>query len=140
MVVPSVTGRMQRLMAQPMVAEAFLYASTRPADLLDGDVWDGKLLRRTSSQDKENIWHLAVTSDATEFGTTKSANYMPMTAIVLNFPPAMRNTFAALLLMALLPAKVRMICNILAMFRVLFHTFCTDTRIAQQHMAPSHVD
>ena len=72
----------------------------------DGDVWDGRIARGITAQMKRDTLYLAIASDATEFGTTKSANFMPVIGIVPNFPPAMRNSFAALLLLGLMPAKV----------------------------------
>ena len=103
-VVPDVGDRVRRMFAQPKIAEAFLYATTR--EVVDGDVWDGVLARNITAKMKQDIIYMMIASDATEFGTTKSANFLPVIGIVPNFPPTMRSSFAALLLLGLLPAKV----------------------------------
>ena len=104
-VVPDVAERVRRMFAQPDIAKAFLYATTREAG--DGDVWDGELARTITAQKRAEIIYMMIASDATEFGTTKSANFMPILGLCVNFPPSMRSSFAALLLLGLLPAKVR---------------------------------
>ena len=97
--------RLSRLMSVAPVARAFMYAHDREPG--DGDMWDGAQGRSISLQRRRDVFFIGLSSDATEFGHTKSASLTPFVALVLNFPPAMRTTFSAIMLLAVFPEKVR---------------------------------
>ena len=103
-----IVDRLSRLMSVPAVAQAFLYAHDREPG--DGDMWDGAHGRSISLQRRRDVFFLGLSSDATEFGHTKSASLTPFVALVLNFPPSMRSTFSAIMLMAVFPEKARTVC------------------------------
>lgn len=103
-----IVERMSRLMSVAPVAQAFLYAHGREPG--DGDMWDGAQGRSISLQRRRDVFFLGLSSDGTEFGHTKSASLTPFVALVLNFPPAMRTTFSAIMLLAVFPEKVHTTC------------------------------
>jgi hypothetical protein len=103
-----IVERLSRLMSVAPVAQAFLYAHDR--DPGDGDMWDGAQGRSISMQRRRDVFFLGLSSDATEFGHTKSASLTPFVALVLNFPPSMRTTFSAIMLLAVFPEKVNAMC------------------------------
>ena len=105
----NIVERFSRLMAIPLVAKAFQYAVVR--DENDGDIWDARVGRAISMQRRHDVVFLGLSTDATEFGHTKSASLTPFVGMVLNFPPSMRTTFSAVLILALFPEKVTF-CNI----------------------------
>ena len=100
----NIVERFGRLMSIPLVAEAFQYACSRTD--VDGDIWDARSGRAISMPRRHDVAFLGLSTDGTEFGHTKSASLTPFVATVLNFPPAMRTTFSAVLLLALFPEKV----------------------------------
>ena len=106
MVSLDIQDRITRFMAVPECAKAFLYAAEREEGLQDGDMWDGQVAAAIPAAKRRDIVYIGITTDATEFGRTKSAALTPCVGIVLNFPPGMRSTFSALLLLALFPEKV----------------------------------
>jgi hypothetical protein len=87
------------------IAKAFQYAHDREPG--DGDMWDGKRGSEISLERRRDVFFLGLSSDASEFGHTKSASLTPFVALVLNFPPSMRTTFSAIMLLAVFPEKVR---------------------------------
>jgi hypothetical protein len=91
-------------MSIPLVVKAFQYACDRTD--VDGDMWDARKGSAISMQRRHDVVFLGLSTDGTEFGHTKSASLTPFVATVLNFPPAMRTTFSAVLLLALFPEKV----------------------------------
>ena len=105
MVYVDVVDRLTRLMAVAAIAKAFQYAHDREPG--DGDMWDGKRGSEISLARRRDVFFLGLSSDATEFGHTKSASLTPFVALVLNFPPSMRTTFSAIMLLAVFPEKVR---------------------------------
>ena len=100
--------RLSRLMSVVTIAKAFMYAHDREPG--DGDMWDGAQGRSISLQRRRDVFFIGLSSDATEFGHTKSASLTPFVALVLNFPPAMRTTFSAIMLLAVFPEKVSTVC------------------------------
>ena len=105
MVYIDVVDRLSRLMSVQPIAKAFQYAHDREPG--DGDMWDGKRGSEISLERRRDVFFLGLSSDASEFGHTKSASLTPFVALVLNFPPSMRTTFSAIMLLAVFPEKVR---------------------------------
>ena len=101
----NIVDRFGRLMSIPMVAKAFQYAVDRETE--DGDIWDARQGLAISMQRRHDVVFLGLSTDATEFGHTKSASLTPFVAVVLNFPPSKRTTFSAVLLLALFPEQVK---------------------------------
>jgi hypothetical protein len=99
-----IAERLGRLMSVQAIAKSFMYAHDREPG--DGDMWDGAHGRNISMQRRRDVFFLGISSDATEFGHTKSASLTPFVALVLNFPPSMRTTFSAVMLLAVFPEKV----------------------------------
>ena len=106
MVTLNIQDRIARFMNIPECAKAFLYAAEREQDVQDGDIWDGQVARAIPSEKRRDTVYIGITTDTTEFGRTKSAALTPCVAVVLNFPPGLRSTFSALLLLAMFPEKV----------------------------------
>ena len=100
----NIVERFGRLMSIPTVAKAFQYAVDRETE--DGDIWDARQGLAISMQRRHDVVFLGLSTDATEFGHTKSASLTPFVAVVLNFPPSMRTTFSAVLILALFPEQV----------------------------------
>jgi hypothetical protein len=114
-------------MSIPLVAKAFQYAVERTET--DGDMWDARKGRAISMERRRDVFFLGLSTDATEFGHTKSASLTPFVAVVLNFPPSMRTTFSAVLILALFPEKVTF-CNV---FHVHFMIFPDALQHAHLH-------
>ena len=104
-----IVERLGRLMSIPLVGKAFQYAVDRTET--DGDFWDARKGRSITMQRRLDVFFLGLSTDATEFGHTKSASLTPFVAVVLNFPPSMRTKFSAVLILALFPEKVTL-CNV----------------------------
>lgn len=83
------------------------WASTRPDDTRDGDVWDGTQLRNVPRSERRTTMYFGWCNDASVFKKFKEENRSPWMMECFNVPPQHRYTFACLFFVALLPPSVK---------------------------------
>ena len=81
------------------------YPLTRGPDDYKGDIWDGTLLGSVSDSEKKDTIQLGICSDFAVFRTSTNESVGPVNALVYNFPPPIRSSFAGLLFMGMIPPK-----------------------------------
>jgi hypothetical protein len=87
----------------------FLYrwASKRSVHTKDGDVWDGKVMKKVSLEERVFTIFFGWCNDAAVFKRFKEESFSPWVMECFNIAPEHRYTFACLFFVALLPQSVK---------------------------------
>ena len=94
----------------------FRYASYRPANTLDGDIWDGSVLKDLTKLQRLSTAYLGTCSDGAVFRNWLGTSYTPVCAQLFNLHVSVRRTFAGLFLIAVFPPKTKDMFNFLYEF------------------------
>ena len=81
------------------------YPQTRRPSEYKGDIWDGTLLQGVSMEERKSTIQLGLCSDFCVFRTSTNESVGPVNAMVFNYPPPIRSSFAGLLFMGMIPPK-----------------------------------
>jgi hypothetical protein len=92
------------------------YASYRPANTLDGDIWDGSVLKDLTKLQRLSTAYLGTCSDGAVFRNWLGTSYTPVCAQLFNLHVSVRRTFAGLFLIAVFPPKTKDMFNFLYEF------------------------
>jgi len=83
------------------------WASTRPNDIHDGDVWEGTELQNVPLITRKTTLFFGWCNDAAVFKRFKEESFSPWVMECFNVSPIHRYTFVCLFFVALLPPSVK---------------------------------